>query len=184
MKETELTKKQLRQLMLKRQRELSEDYIRSAGDSIQAQVLSMPQYAAADSLFVYVGIAGEPPTGRVIRQALEDGKRVYIPKCAGREMLAVRIRSMDGLVPGLFGIPEPVDLSETITAAELDLILVPCLSASDDGRRLGHGAGYYDRFLAGRSDHAVCLCFRRMLCADIPTEAHDVPIPRVLTENA
>ena len=184
MEDTNHTKNLSRQIALKRRSELPEDYIRAAGDSIQARVLAMPSYAAADSLFVYVGIAGEPPTGRIIRQALEDGKRVYIPKCVGRhEMLAVRIRSTDGLVPGAFGIPEPSVMSETITADKLDLILVPCLSASPDGRRLGHGAGCYDRFLAERSDHAVCLCFRRMLDPEIPTQAHDITIPRVLSEE-
>lgn len=175
-------KKHLRKEMLAKRGKLPEEYRRTAGESIQEQVLSSPEYAAARSLFVYVSMPGEPPTERILRCALADGKEVYVPKCVGKEMLAVRIRRLDSLHPGSYGIPEPEDSAETKTASELDLILVPCVSASEDGRRLGHGGGYYDRFLARERGSAVCLCFRRMLCEDIPVEETDVRIPRVITD--
>ena len=175
-------KKHLRKGLLAKRRELPDEYRRAAGESIQEQVLSSPEYAASRSLFVYVSMPGEPPTDRIIRQALSDGKEVFVPKCVGREMLAVRIDSPDELRPGTMGIPEPEDCAKTKTAGELELILVPCVSASEDGRRLGHGGGYYDRFLARERRNAVCLCFRRMLCTDIPVEENDVRIPRVITD--
>ncbi len=176
-------KKQLRKELLAKRKELPEEYRRAAGESIQEQVLSSPEYAAARSLFVYVSMPGEPPTERIIRRALADGKEVYVPKCVEKEMLALRIAGTDELRPGPMGIPEPVDCVETKTADGLDLILVPCISISEDGSRLGHGGGYYDRFLARERSSAVCLCFRRMLCADIPAESTDVRIPRVITEK-
>lgn len=172
----------LRKELLAKRKELSEEYRRTAGESIQEQVLSSPEYAAARSLFVYVSMPGEPPTERIIRSALSDGKEVYVPRCVGGEMLAVRIRCLDCLLPGPYGIPEPEDCAVSKTADELDLILVPCVSVSEDGRRLGHGGGYYDRFLARERENAICLCFRRMLCADIPADPTDVRIPRVITD--
>ena len=175
-------KKLLRKELLAKRKELPEEYRRAAGESIQEQVLSSPEYAEARSLFVYVSMPGEPSTERIIRQALADGKEVYVPKCVGKEMLAVRIGGTDELRPGTMGIPEPADCAETKTAGYLDLILVPCVSASEDGRRLGHGGGCYDRFLAGEHGSAVCLCFRRLLCADIPVDENDVRIPRVITD--
>ena len=78
---------------------------------------------------------------------------------------------------------EPTVTTETISAEELDLIVVPCVSASTGGKRLGHGAGYYDRFLAHSSGNAICLCFERMLRDDIPMDEYDVWMPAVLTEN-
>ena len=98
-------------------------------------------------------------------------------------MLAVRIHSLAELQPGAWGIPEPRYWTEEITAYALDFILVPCVSASLDGKRLGHGAGYYDRFLAGKADHAVCLCFHRLLRDDIPITDNDAILPMVLTEE-
>ncbi len=177
------SKQSLRREYLKRQGALSHEYVEAASNSIQAQVLASAQYAEAKSLFVYMSTEKEPSTERIIRKALVDGKRVYIPKCVTkRDMLAVRIHRLEDLVPGALGILEPVDSSETATAAALDLILVPCVSASADGKRLGHGAGYYDRYLSGYSENAVCLCFQRMLCSEIPMDSHDVYIPRVISE--
>jgi 5-formyltetrahydrofolate cyclo-ligase len=98
-------------------------------------------------------------------------------------MLAVRIRDLDCLVPGAYGIPEPSDAGETVSAKDLDLIIVPCVAAFKDGKRLGHGAGYYDRFLAGGSGKTVCLCFRELLEAHIPVEDTDITMFLVVTEE-
>lgn len=176
-------KSRLRRELLAARKALPEEYRRKAGASIAAQLLASLSYASARTVFVYVSMPGEPDTSRLIRQALAEGKRVYVPKCTGGEMLAVRIESPADLLPGTMGIPEPQDTEDTKTAGELDLIIVPCVAAAEDGRRLGHGGGYYDRFLAGGSDNAVCLCFRRMLCEAIPSEKTDVRIPRILTED-
>lgn len=153
-----------------------------AGESIQAKLLSSEFYASAESIFVYVSMPEEPSTRRIIADALAKGKRVYVPKCAGKTMLAVRILGMDELIPGKLGIPEPVMTDETKTAAEIDLIITPCVAASEDGRRLGHGGGYYDRFLQQDRENTVCLCFRKLLCDDIPTDENDVRIKHIITE--
>ena len=175
-------KRRLREIMRARQRVLPESYIRAAGENIQGRILASAAYHDAGHLFLYVSLPTEPGTRRIIRQALADGKKVYVPCCVGKDMLAVRIADMDALVPGAFGIPEPRIRTETASAKGLDLILVPCLAASPDGRRLGHGGGYYDRFLKEQHEKAVCLCFRRMLCADIPITEEDVLIPRIVSE--
>ena len=66
---------------------------------------------------------------------------------------------------------------------ELDIIIAPCLSACLDGSRLGHGKGYYDRFLFSGNKKTICLCFRGMLCEEIPMTDNDVYMSLVLTEN-
>lgn len=57
-----------------------------------------------------------------------------------------------------------------------DLVLVPCVAASPYGERLGHGKGYYDRFLTTQSvdtkKYAICLSPQAVNEA-LPTEAHD-----------
>ena len=178
-----MDKKQLRKELLAKRKELPEEYRRTAGESIQVQILSSPEYAAARSLFVYVSLPCEPPTEHIICTALADGKEVYVPKCIGGEMLAVRIYSTEEMQPGTMGIPEPTCCAEMKSADEFDLILVPCVSVSSDGRRLGYGGGYYDRFLAQEQSNALCLCFGHMLCEDIPVEETDVRITRVISEK-
>ena len=176
-------KKLLRRRMREQMRSLPADYVRTAGADIQEQVLSSAGYREAERIFLFISMPKETPTEGLLRQALADGKKVYVPKCSAKKMQAVRIRDPEHLYPGMLGILEPSDCSETVTAEELDLILVPCLAAAPDGRRLGHGGGYYDRFLEGCTENAVCLCFRRMICDEIPMDQYDVPMPCVITER-
>lgn len=163
---------------------LPDDYIAQASAAIQRQVLSLPQFHSAKSIFLYISMEKEPSTTLVLRRALDAGKQVYVPKCLnGHGMQAVRLRDISDLAPGMMGILEPVNCAETAPAGALDLILVPCVCASADGKRLGHGGGYYDRFLSGKNENAICLCFHRLLRNDIPVTETDVRMPFVLTEK-
>lgn len=174
-------KKQMRKEVSAALKALPEAYKTAASREICEAVLASHEYREARRVFLYIAMQTEPDTAEIIRQALRDGKTVCVPKCIGKhDMLAVRIRSADDLVPGAYGIPEPADCSETLEAEELDLILVPCVSASRDGRRLGHGAGYYDRFLEGGADKTLCLCYRKAMREDVPTDENDVCMRRVV----
>lgn len=181
MESTHEQKKALRKSVATRVKLLPGAYRAAASRSISEQVLASDEYRAAQRVFLYIGMPTEPDTAAIIEQALKDGKDVFVPKCVSKtEMLAVRIRSTDDLLPGAYGIPEPVDCSETIEPDAIDLILVPCVSAWKDGRRLGHGAGYYDRFLKGNAEKTLCLCFRKALSPDIPMDENDVYMHRVI----
>ena len=177
-------KKQLRREMLLLQKSLPDDYVAAASESIARQVLASREYREAGSIFLYISMPKEPDTAEILKKALQDGKKVYVPKCVSKtEMLAVRIHDTDHWKPSSFGIPEPETWSETAETGDLDLILVPCVAASQDGKRLGHGAGYYDRFLEGSHGNAICLCFRRMISEQIPTDETDVCIPNVIWDQ-
>lgn len=177
-------KKQLRREINARVRLLPAHAKAAASAYILRRFLALPEYRDAHRIFLYLSMPTEPDTRPLLRRALEDGKAVYVPKCVGDgEMLAVRIHSFNALAPGAYGILEPTDCSETIEADALDLIVVPCVAASKDGRRLGHGKGYYDRFLKNGADKTVCLCFAAALSDDIPTEPTDVVMHRVLTDS-
>lgn len=158
---------------------------RSRADrAIEAAILESEEWKSAGAVFSYVSMADEPDTRGLIEAALREGKTVFVPHCyPDRTMKAVRIESLDALAPGTLGIPEPVDDSVSAAPGEIGLALVPCVSAARDGRRLGHGAGYYDRFLADRSCRTLCLCYEALLCDEIPTDALDVPMDAVVSEK-
>jgi 5-formyltetrahydrofolate cyclo-ligase len=65
-----------------------------------------------------------------------------------------------------------------------DVIIVPALAFTVDGRRLGQGAGWYDRFLPGRRVDCVTIGvgFSTQVVTDLPTADHDVVLDRIITD--
>ena len=96
-----------------------------------------------------------------------------------------RLRTAGAVRPLLVLVEPEAALQTRLSPAEIDLALIPCLTAAENGARLGHGGGYYDRFLAGYRGAALLVCAEAMLtpAARIPTGAQDVPLARLLTEN-
>ena len=162
---------------------LDRDYYAGASRRIAAQVLALPSWRRAKTVMAYVSMPEEPDTRELLEAVLREGRTLLLPRCVDNaRMEALPVEDLSALVPGLFGIPEPAPAEGAERVPEPDLILVPCVAASPGGARLGHGAAYYDRFLAGHPGERVCLCFRPFLRSDLPTEATDIPMDRVITD--
>ena len=176
-------KQQLRREYKAHGAKLTEEYREYADGAIRAFVLESEIWQKAASIFLYVSMWAEPDTRVLIETALREGKRVYVPLCCpDRVMKAVRIRSLDELHPGMLNIPEPPADNEAAKPGTLDLAVVPCVTATADGARLGHGAGYYDRFLRRHACPALCLCYGQLLADRLPMDEHDVWMDFVATE--
>lgn len=145
----------------------------------------LAEYRAAHIVFCYVSVGREPDTRRLIAHALEEGKRVCVPLCTGKGVMEAReIKRMDDLKEdGRYGIPEPKDGCPAVAPEDIGLALIPCVTCSHRGDRLGHGGGYYDRYLEKLRCPAVCLCREALTREDIPLEPHDRPVDAVVTEK-
>ncbi len=64
-----------------------------------------------------------------------------------------------------------------------DVLLIPGLAFSTNGERLGRGKGFYDKFLFDYRGIKVGVCFEVQLVAEMPTEAHDVNLDYIVTEE-
>ena len=165
-------------------RALGPAYREIASRSIERQALALSAYRQARVVFVYVSTPEEPDTAGIIRDALKEGKRVCVPRCREKPCMdAVEIAGLGELSPGAFGIPEPPVDAPAVDPRAIDFAVVPCVSASKTGRRLGHGGGYYDAFLPGTRCEKVCLCFGALLREDIPMGERDTWMDRVITEE-
>ncbi|MCR5575937.1 MAG: 5-formyltetrahydrofolate cyclo-ligase [Oscillospiraceae bacterium] len=177
-------KQALRRVLRQRGAELTPDYRLSADAAIRRAVLESEAWRSAETVFVYVSMWAEPDTRLLLADALASGKTLYVPLCRPDKTLeAVRIRSTAELGSGLLGIPEPPEDGERPGEGGIDLALVPCMSVTRDGRRLGHGLGYYDRFLALHPCRTLCLCYEALLCEDVPTDDLDIRMDAVVTEQ-
>ena len=148
------------------------------------RLLSLPQLAVSSSILLYYGVGREPDTAQLLEPLSRMGKVLALPCCLSKgQMEARQYLGPEHLVPGPFGIPEPDKASPILKREALSLILVPGLCFDVRGFRLGHGGGYYDRYLTGASGTSVALCRDRLLFPALPVEPHDLPVKLVLTET-
>ena len=147
------------------------------------RVLDHEAYKAAKTVFLFVGTAREVDTLPILEDAWRTGKTVCVPRCIENNHMALcRITSMEDLQHGAYGILEPVESCATLSHDEIDFALIPCLSCSQNGDRLGKGGGYYDRFFELYSGPAAMVCPEMLLCSHIPVMPHDKRVLPVITE--
>ncbi len=143
----------------------------------------LPELERADTVLLFYGVRKEPDTRTLISRLLEQGKTVALPRCLpGRQMEARAVTDLEHLKLSAFSIPEPDDFCPVVEKEKIDLVLVPNLCCDRHGYRLGHGAGYYDRYLAGYAGVTVSLCPEDWLQESVPRSEMDVPVKLVLTE--
>ena len=70
-----------------------------------------------------------------------------------------------------------------VPAAELDMVVVPLVAFDRTGARLGYGGGCYDRYLPMLSPacQIVGIAFDEQRVEHVPTEAHDLPLPNIIS---
>lgn len=161
--------------------------VRTAWDEgIAERVRGLWQYARARQILVYVSTPIEVDTHRIIRRALEDGKRVAVPRCVPntREMEFYYIDSLEELEVGSFGVLEPVpDPARLVTDFSEGLCLIPAFCYDYRGYRLGYGKGYYDRFLPKFEGSLVGICYSACVRYHLPHGRFDRPAQLLVTEK-
>lgn len=178
-------KKELRKRCIERMNALPQDYCREADEKIFSEILALPEYRSARTVFCFVGMQAEIRTAVLIEEMLRAGKQVAVPRCAGKGIMHAHvIRSLAELRPGTMGILEPSAEAPVVAPAALDLILLPCVSANRSGARLGYGGGFYDRYLPKSPAFRALLIRERMLSDEIPLEPHDQRVDALITEIA
>ena len=154
--------------------------------AIANQVRRLWQYENNSILLVYVSTSIEVDTFRIIRQAIEDGKKVAVPRCIpdSRNMEFYYIDSTDELEPGMFGVLEPkVDPNRLYQEKDGGLCIVPAFSYDWQGYRLGYGKGYYDRFLSRFEGNIVGICYSDCVQRSLPHGRYDRPVELLVTEK-
>ncbi|HET7729008.1 MAG TPA: 5-formyltetrahydrofolate cyclo-ligase [Usitatibacter sp.] len=150
---------------------------------------ALPEYAAARTVLATMSIGSEWSTRALLDRARADGKAVVLPRLTPppRRLELHSVPDLDrDLVPGVWDIPEPDPARcPRVDLRDVDLAIVPALAIDRSGIRLGYGAGYFDRLLAGRGPRPYCVTAlpTAFVVEALPREAHDVPVDLVLTEQ-
>ena len=182
-----MTKGQLRIALLRLLKQQKEDDRRRRSEAIRRKVFRLTAFRQAQTICCYVALPYEVQTWRMIEAMLSYGKRVVVPvtQPGTKRLRLSEIRTpATELRRGRFGVLEPwPNVRRPVRVDELDLVLVPGLAFDRRGHRLGHGYGYFDRFLTRvpKATPTVGLAFRFQLLDRLPTAAHDHAVQTILT---
>lgn len=86
---------------------LPKEEVREKSLRIMRRIEETETFKNADNLLAYIDFRGEVATGTLIEKAWELGKKVYVPRVAGKEMEFYQIHSFEDLEKGAYGILEP-----------------------------------------------------------------------------
>ena len=132
------------------------------------------------NIALFASLDTEIDTFPLIKDLLNVGKNVYLPKTKGKEMDFYLIHSLDELVEAKdkYKVKEP-SIGEPVDPSIFDIIICPGVAFDKNNNRLGHGQGYYDRYLSRCSAYKVGICYKEQLLDEIPVDEHDVKMDRV-----
>lgn len=177
---------------------LDEQRRHDASADIAARVVALPEWDRASVVMLYMALPSEVQTAALALRAWQDGKTVCLPRVdfEQRRMIAVTVASFSDdmdTVPGATGdgkqLLQPT-AGQPMPLREIDLVLVPGLGFTCDGKRIGRGGGFYDRFLSSNDDAGgffgttLGVGFACQLVDDLPTQPHDIRLDLVATPNA
>ena len=151
-----------------------------------AEHLPLDRLPAFQAAAGYHPVGGEISPAALLAKLSKTGAPIVLPVAESRDAPMV-FRVADeprSFAPDAFGI-----LSPPTQAAQVDpdIVIAPLLAFDRTGRRLGQGAGMYDRTLAELRKHrtvfVIGLAYAGQEVARVPCEPHDAKLDAILTEN-
>ena len=162
-----LTKPALRARALARRGETSIEAAAAYAAHLAAEGLALVLRLRPGIVSAYFPLAGEPSTGRW-----------------GTPLVFRLWRPGEPTLQGKMAIEEPLPVAPE---AAPDLLFVPLAAFDRAGHRIGYGAGFYDRRLAGlRAKKPICavgVAYASQEFPEVPHDAHDERLDYVLTER-
>lgn len=160
----------------------------AGAEKLAAHLLSLPFAPQAGYVAGYWAMDGE--IALHVWQLRLPANAVYcLPVLYGDHLRFAPWKPGDPLGSNRYGIPEP-DLSpeSLLEASALSLVVAPLVGFDAQGRRLGMGAGWYDRTFAFRRERAappwlVGAAFAAQRVDGLSAQAWDVPLDAVCTET-
>jgi len=182
-----MTKKEQRVIALNNRRALTDEERREKSSALCKALWALPEVKQAKTFFSYFATYDEADLKSFDRLASEAGKRLAYPISLPHGIMKAAVPAgEDAIVSGAYGIPAPVEeKSEILKPEDIDVILVPCVAFDKEGRRLGHGAGYYDRYMPMlRPDVLkILIAFDAQELDYVETEPTDIPVDIIVTES-
>lgn len=180
-----MSKSALRDRLLRERRAVPPDEHTMRSNVVVTRVVTLPEFGRASHVAAYLPLLGEVDVLPVLSQAASQGKRVYLPRLLDGGRLEFAAYDAAMVVRGPRGVMQPAPELPGVPLSEIDFMLVPGLGFDRAKYRLGLGAGYYDKTLAGQARRPYCVGvgFDFQLIDAIPADPWDVPLDTVILET-
>jgi 5-formyltetrahydrofolate cyclo-ligase len=146
----------------------------------------LEQIRDGETVMVYTSKEKEVNTTPLITTLLEHGNPVVVPIIV-KEDVSLRLsylKDLSALLLSTFGVPEPIGSEIPVTGNSVDTIILPMHGFDRTGRRIGYGAGYYDRFLAKNPGlRKIGIAFSCQEIENLPVDEKDIPMDCIITEE-
>ncbi len=182
--ETNQQKQLFRKMLAERRRSIPPQEKLRKANVMTETVLTLSEVQAAEEIMVYASFGHEASTEALIAALLRSHGSVLLPYIQDGKMEITRVLRDDPMVESNYGPQEPLN-KEALDPAVVEVVIVPGLGFDPQGRRIGYGRGFYDRFLARVPPHAVAIGFgfAEQLAERIPTEDHDITLHALVTDE-
>jgi len=168
---------------------IPDQQVRLSSTRIHEYLFESTIFYQAKKIMTYLSYPKEIQTDDLISKALNLKKNVSIPVCIRetRDLLPSRIQDLTLIEQGYFGLREPKrEWIDPVDVSQLDIVIVPGVAFDIKGNRIGHGMGYYDRFLAKvpQSVPKIALAYQFQIVRESwNIEPWDIPVDGILTEE-
>ena len=180
-------KKKIREAVLTRLKNNKEESRLKKSSRIAKKLFLLKEFLKAKTILFYISFDGEVETLRMIKDAIQQGKRVAVPviQQQTKEIFPSIVKDLDNeLKSGPYGVLHPKEeYIRPIPLETIDLVIVPGLAFDSAGNRLGRGLGFYDRFLSRlpKDIPTIGLAFDFQVIGDFPPlEPHDFSVSQVV----
>ena len=155
------------------------------------KLINHPFYKSSKRISLFMSTDQEIDTAPIIEHVRAKGAAAFVPQYAGGVMKMLRMETGDEKAMPLtrHGIQQHSKNQLRDNALEtggLDLIIAPGVAFSRDGARLGHGGGYYDKFITGLRSNpetapkVVAVAFDVQVVDNVPMDPQDQRVDAVI----
>lgn len=183
-----MTKEEIR-LNIKELVKQNKENFNSLSDGICKKIVTSKEYLSAKIILTYMALPDEVDLGGLIMSAFVESKIIAIPKVDLQTQTIQfyyfneKMGNSYCMQRGAYGIMEPdINKCKLLNIQDLKekvLIIVPGRAFTKDGKRIGRGKGYYDKYLSLLKTNAcnftsAGVCFPFQIMDDLPVSENDV----------
>ena len=140
----------------------------------------LPLLKGYNHIALFASLTDEIDTFPLIEELLKQDKIIYLPKAEGNDLNFYQITRLEDLEisKDKYHIRQPKG-GNPVNPKDIEIIICPGVAFDKHHNRLGHGKGYYDRYLSKCSTYKIGVCYIEQLFDEIPADKYDIKMDEV-----